>query len=82
MNAETKVNEFVGITLLAAMLYRDKDSMYDFVEMDEDYGFGICEDVDIEELYVDEQMELFVKWHKIANTMFLEKRSEILEGLE
>lgn len=82
MSAETQVNEFVAATLLAAMTYSEKNDLYDFAEMDEDYGFGICEDIDIEALYVDEQMELFVKWHQKANAIFLEKREEIIGGLE
>ena len=82
LNAETQVNEFVAATLLAAMTFSEKDDLYDFAEIDNDYGFGICEDIDIESLYVDEQMELFVKWHEKANEIFLEKRSEIIGGLE
>ena len=81
MDVKKQVNEFVAITLLAAKTYSDKDDLYDFARMDSDYGFGICEDVDIEELYIDEQMDLFVKWHTKANEMFLEKRNAILERL-
>ena len=81
MDAEKQLNEFVAITLLAAMTYSEKDDLYEFAELDGDLGFGICEDVDIEELYVDEQMDLFVKWHTKANEMFLEKRNAILERL-
>ncbi|PWB87869.1 hypothetical protein [Methanobrevibacter thaueri] len=81
MDAETQVNEFVAVTLLAAMTYSEKENLYEFAELDGDFGFGICEDIDIEELYVDEQMDLFVKWHNKANEMFLERRNEILERL-
>ena len=81
MDAEKQINEFVAITLLAAMTYSEKENLYEFAEINDDYGFGICEDVDIEELYVDEQMDLFVKWHTKANEMFLEKRNAILERL-
>ena len=81
MGAEKQVNEFVAITLLASMTYSDKDDLYDFAEINDDCGFGICEDVDIEELYVDEQMDLFIRWHAKANEMFLEKRNTILERL-
>ena len=81
MDAETQVNEFVAITLLAAMTYSEKENLYDFAEMNDDCGFGICNDVDIEGLNVDEQMELFVEWHNKANEMFLEKRNELLEEL-
>lgn len=81
MDAEKQLNEFVAITLLAAMTYSEKENLYEFAEINDDCGFGICEDVDIEELYVDEQMDLFVKWHTKANEMFLEKRNAILERL-
>lgn len=82
MDAEKQVNEFVAITLLAAMTYSDKEDLYEFAEINDDCEFGICEDVDIEELYVEEQMRLFVKWHNDANKMFLEKRNEILGRLK
>ena len=82
MDAEKQINEFVAITLLAAMTYSEKEDLYNFAEINDDCGFGICEDVDIEELYVNEQMGLFVKWHTKANEMFLEKRNVILERLE
>ena len=82
MDPETQVNEFVAITLLAAMTYSDKDDLYEFTEIDDDHDFGICEDIDIEALYVEEQMKLFVKWHNKANEIFLEKRTIIIGGLE
>lgn len=82
MNAEKQVNEFVAITLLAAMTYSEKEDLYEFAEINDDFGFDICGDIDIEELYVNEQMDLFVEWHKKANKMFLERRNEILERLE
>ena len=82
MDAEKQLNEFVAVTLLAAMTYSEKDDLYEFVELDGDFGFGICGDIDIEELYLDEQMELFVKWHNEANEMFLQKRNELLEELK
>ena len=82
MDAEKQVNEFVAITLLAAMTYSEKDDLYEFAEINDECGFDICEDIDIEELYLDEQMDLFVKWHIKANEMFLEKRNAILEELK
>lgn len=82
MNAETQVNEFVAVTLLAAITYSDKEDLYEFTEIDDDYCFGICEDIDIEALYVEERMEKFTEWHKKANTIFLEKRNELIGELE
>lgn len=82
MDAEKQLNEFVAITLLAAMTYSEKDDLYEFAEINDECGFGICEDVDIEELYVDEQMDLFVEWHIKANEMFLERKNKILEILQ
>ena len=81
MDAENQLDKFVAITLLAAMTYSDKEDLYEFAEINDDFGFDICEDIDIEELYVDGQMDLFVKWHTKANEMFLEKRNAILGRL-
>lgn len=82
MDAEKQLNKFVAITLLAAKTYSDKDDLYEFAQINDDFGFDICEDVDIEELYVDEQMDLFVKWHTKANEMFSERKNKLLKELK
>lgn len=83
MDTKIKVDEFVAVTLLAAIKYKGTHSLYDFAEINDDYGFGICEeDVDIEALYVEDEMETFERWHIKANELFLKKRSEMIDELQ
>lgn len=64
------------------MTYSDKDGLFEFTDVDDDYGFDICEDMGVEALYVDEQMEFFVKWYNKANEIFLDKREQLIGGLK
>ena len=77
---ERKVDEFVAITLLSAINFRTQEDLYDFMEIDNDYNFGICQ-TNIIELYTQEQEELFEEWHQIANELFLMKRMELINLL-
>lgn len=77
---ERKVNEFVAITLLSAIHYKTEEDLYDFMTIDNDFNFGICQ-TNIVELYSQDQEELFKEWSQIANELFLIKRMELIDLL-
>ena len=80
--ANTLINEFVGLIILTNIEFNDKEDLYDFAEIDDDYGFNICNETDIESLSsYEECLEVMDNWKEDAINLYLDRRQDILDGL-
>lgn len=83
MNAEKEVNDLIALTAMCSILYRCEEDMYDFAEIDYEHHFGICrDDEDISDMYYDEQLEVFKRWHNEARDRMFRLKAHIIEELE
>lgn len=83
MNAEKEISDLIALAAMCQILYSCEEDMYDFAEIDEQHHFGICgEDEDISDMYYDEQMEVFAKWHKEALDRLIRLKAHLIKELE
>lgn len=82
MNAEKEINDLIALAVLSNIKYSCEDDMYEFAEIDEECNFGICrDDEDISDMYYEEQMEVFKRWHDEARERLFRLKAHLIREL-